>query len=235
MTTTALMPLDPSVSPRHAARILPIRANLLPQDISDGRRARRTRAVVLSAAFLVLALLGGWYWHATTAKQEAEKEFGQVTRQITAVQSQQGQFQKLTQTKNSNKVMEQQLEKLLAKDLSWQNLYDLLRSTGDKAGVELTGITGGLAPDDAPGSAANTGLGQLNVTGTAPDKKAVAKYVDALAKLTYVTDPFVTSVTQQDDPERQDEPEVEFTLTLLITDKGLCGRFSAAQCKAGGK
>ncbi|BCY05886.1 hypothetical protein L3i22_009740 [Actinoplanes sp. L3-i22] len=216
--------------------MLTIRANLLPQDISDGRRARRTRTVVLIAVVLVLGLLGGWYWTAAGQKQDADLEFEQITHQVAAVQLQQRQYKTLTETKNSNIVMKKQLATLLAKDLSWQNLLDLLRATGDDAGVEVTEIGGELA-NDSTGSSGTLDadeVGELTITGNAPQKKAVAAYVDALDKLTYVDGPFVTSLTSKGQEKVVKKGKVAFTLTVYITDKSLCGRFSATECKSSG-
>ncbi|WP_203825054.1 hypothetical protein [Actinoplanes palleronii] len=233
MTTTALMPVDPAASPQHATRILPIRANLLPRDISDGRRARRTRTVVLIAVVLVLAMLGGWYWNATTTKRDAESEFEDATRQVAAVQRQQNQYTNLTTTKNSNTVMSGQLAKLMANDLSWQILLDLVRSTGAEAEAQTTEIGGEMSTTPTGGDE----IGTLSISGNAPDKKAVAKYIELLAKLKAdgIADPFVTSVSGTDSAEDESGTStVSFELTVSITDKALCGKFSKIKCSSGG-
>ena len=59
-TTTALMPIDPAVSPQRVARILPIRANLLPSEITAGRNARRTRFALIGAVLVVVVVLARW-------------------------------------------------------------------------------------------------------------------------------------------------------------------------------
>jgi len=65
------------------------------------------------------------------------------------------------------------------------------------------------------------------VTGTGPDKRAVAAYVDALARQPVLANPYVTSVTTDDD-------EVTWTLRVDITSAALCGRFGD-KCETGGK
>jgi hypothetical protein len=66
------------------------------------------------------------------------------------------------------------------------------------------------------------------VTGTGPDKEAVAEYADKLAKQpAQIANPYVTSVTSKDGGE------VTFSLNIDITQTSLCGRFSAAECKGG--
>ncbi|WIM97417.1 hypothetical protein ACTOB_000934 [Actinoplanes oblitus] len=232
MSTTALMPLDPSVSPQQATRVLGIRANLLPQDITDGRRARHTRTAVLVTVVLVLAALSGWYWQAASLKQTAEAEFEDVTRQVSAVQKQQTAYTELTQTKNANTVLSGELTKLMAKDLSWQTMLDLVRSTGEEAGANVTEVNGSLA-QDAGAQAGKSGVGQLTIGGTAKDKKAVAKYIEALLKLEKkgLADPFVTNVSGADD----DDKGVTFSLTVSITAKAFCGQWSTTECTTGGK
>jgi hypothetical protein len=234
MSTTALMPVDPSVSPQQAARVLSIRANLLPQDVSDGRRARRTRAVVLVAVVLVLNLLGAWYWKAATLKADAAAEFDDVTRQVALVQKRQDAYTPLTKIKSSNTLVSGQLAKLTANDLPWQSLLDLVRTTGKDAEAELTELGGSLSQGAADAGAAqlacdDTEIGQISVSGTAKDKKAVAKYIEALLKLKSdgLADPFVSTVTGDD--------KVAFELTISITPKALDGRFSTSPCKTGGK
>jgi hypothetical protein len=220
MTTTALMPLDPSVSPQHANRILPIRANLLPQDISDGRRARRTRTVVIIAVVLVIALLGTWYWHATVQKQDAEKDFASITDQVTRVQKGQRAYNDLTTTKNNNIKMNGQLSKLMADDLPWQTVLDLVRTTGTRYEVGITQLTGRLAQDS--GSTPGDVVGSIDISGKAPDKKAVAKYVLALVDLESkgFTDPFVSNVSGAD------KDGVTFTMTVSLTKVAQCGKYT---------
>ncbi|GIE88086.1 hypothetical protein [Actinoplanes regularis] len=227
MSTTALMPLDPSVSPQQAARILPIRANLLPTDISDGRRARRTRAVVLVAVVVVLALLGSWYWQVVSLQQEAETDLELVTQQVVRAQRDQSKYKDLNTTKNTNKVLSGQLRTLMADDLAWQTLLDLVRTTGADAEARATKIDGSLSEDGTAGG--GDVIGHLSVTGTAKDKKAVAAYMKALAGLTKkgIADPFVTNVSDADGGG------VDFSLTASITKTALCGRFSKTTCKSG--
>ncbi len=229
MTTTALMPLDPSVSPQHANRILPIRANLLPQDISDSRRARRTRAAMIVAVLLVLAMLGGWYWHATGKKTIAEADFELVTRQVTKVQREQRAYNTLTSTKNTNTVISGQLAKLMADDLPWQTTLDLVRTTGDKFKVEVTELTGSLNTASAT-TTEDDSVGTISIAGTAPDKKAVAKYVLALVALDKkgLADPFVSDVSGND------KSGVTFNITVAVTKTAQCGRYTT-KCSTGGK
>lgn len=231
MTTTALMPLDPTVSPQQASRVLTIRADLLPPEIRDGRRARRTRAFVVTTLVLVLVGLGGWYATATSAKNAAESEYNQTLEQLASVQNQQKKdkkVQKMMAVKQGNTVLAKELKALLDQDMSWANLLVLIRDTAEDANVTVEEVTGGLV-EASPGQEIQAGtLGSIDITGKADNKKEVAEYVDALGKLTYLSDPFVSSVTQEEGKL------FTFILTVTITDEGLCGRYTT-DCKSGGK
>jgi Tfp pilus assembly protein PilN len=232
MTTTALMPLDPSVSPQQAARVLTIRADLLPPEIRDGRRARRARSFVLVSLVLVLTALGSWYTVAAGAKNDAVEEYNQTLDQLAKVQRDQkedAEVQRMIEVKQGNTLLEKELKTLLGKDMSWANLIDLIRDKGADASVEVNEINGGLPADDAGQAGTDADLGTLQVTGTADSKKEVAEYVNALGKLDYLSNPFVNSVTEEKEPK-----VVKFVLTVTITDKGLCGRFTT-DCESRGK
>ncbi|GIF06793.1 hypothetical protein [Actinoplanes siamensis] len=238
MTTTALMPLDPSASPQHANRVLPIRANLLPQDITDSRRARRTRAVVIVAVVLVLALLSGWYWHATVEKRDAEEDFAFITQQVAKVQKDQREYNDLTTTKNTIKVMSGQLGKLMADDLPWQTVLDTVRTTGTAYDVVISELDGTLTTGGTANSETKSDkVATISISGTAPDKKAVAKYVLALVDLEKkgFADPFINNVSGKDKVSGTDNKGVTFSITISLTKTALCGRFSSDCTASGGK
>ena len=85
-----------------------------------------------------------------------------------------------------------------------------------------------MADNSASGDTKSGAIGSLNVSGTADNKKEVAEYVEALGNLAYVSNPFVDTVTDGDDGK------VTFSLTVTITDEGLCGRFTT-ECESEGK
>ncbi|MEV6299580.1 PilN domain-containing protein [Actinoplanes sp. NPDC051861] len=233
MTTTALMPLDPSVSPQQAARVLTIRADLLPPEIRDGRRARRTRAFVLTTLVLVLAGLGGWYASATIGASNAEDEYNQTLAQLAKVQDDQQKntaVQKMVKVKNGNTLLKGELESLLARDMSWAKVFDLIRDTAEDTGVEVYEVSGALDAETAAAAAdaAAGNVGTVRISGTADNKKEVAEYVTGLSQLTYLSSPFVNTVTEES------KGAVSFTVTINITDQGLCGRFTKT-CDSGGK
>jgi hypothetical protein len=230
MTTTALMPVDPTVSPQQAARVLTIRADLLPPEIRDGRRSRRVRALIVFVVLLVAAGLGMWYREATLAKQTADQEYEQMFQTLTKTRADQktDEFRTLVDYQDGGKLLNKELTAILADDLSWTNLINLIRDEAKDKKVDLTEISGGLAPDSNGASVDASLAGTMTISGSADNKKIVADYVNALGTLKLVTNPFVTNVTSEDGGR------YTFSLTLTVTDQARCGRFTK-DCPSGGK
>ena len=115
-------------------------------------------------------------------------------------------------------------------------MLGMLRRTGEPMEIKVESLNGTL-PDAGAGegssstatlpSTSKSGtVAAVVVTGTAPDKKAVAAYVDALGEEDKLANPYVTSVTT-------DKNHVTFSLNVDITRKALCGRFGTP-CKPTG-
>ncbi|MEV4277837.1 PilN domain-containing protein [Actinoplanes xinjiangensis] len=231
MTTTALMPVDPSVSPQQAARILTIRADLLPPEIRDGRRSRRIRSLIVVVVLLVVAAVGAWYWQTTVAKEAADQEYEATFQDLTDTRADQktDEFRALVDYQDGGELLKTELTTVLADDLSWTNLINLIRDNARKEKVTLTDLNAGLA-ETAEGAADNSGVvGSLNISGTAKDKRVIANFVNRLGSLDHVTNPFVTSANKD-----KVLNIYSFTVTVTITDKALCGRFTT-KCPSGGK
>ncbi|GGN67205.1 hypothetical protein GCM10010112_30430 [Actinoplanes lobatus] len=227
-TPTALMPVDPTVSPQQAARVLTIRADLLPPEILDGRRARRTRSLVIVMVLVTLAGLGFWYLQAGQAKQAADDEYNETFQSLTFARGGQksAALENLVKYQKGGATLNAELKAALANDLSWTNMMTLIRNKAQD-GVTIDEITGSLA-ETTTTEAADEAVGTLTITGTAKDKRLVADYVNRLGNLKHLANPFVTSVA------KEDGGEFAFTVEVAITGKARCGRFTS-DCPSGGK
>jgi type IV pilus assembly protein PilN len=227
MASTTLMPLDPALSPQRVNRILTISADLLPDEIVISRRARRSRSVVVVAVGLVVVLLGSWFFWAEHDVHSANDDLSQVTAQYTTLQKSQAKYQEVVDVQNETSTISRQLKTLMGEDLPWASLLDTLR-------VIVLGVSGSLS-DKTSGSAAVgtlphangvSTIGAITITGTAPDKPSIAKYVDALNKLSQVANPYLTNATKG-------EKNWQFNIQTEISSSTRCGRFTT-KCKAGG-
>jgi type IV pilus assembly protein PilN len=238
MATTTLMPLDPALSPQRVSRLLTISANLLPEEIVAGRRARRSRAVVLVALLVVVALLGSWYVYARHEVRVAKEERAVITTEATTLQSSQGRYTEVVDVQNQTNLIAKQLSTLLANDLPWAALLTTLRDTANNSGVTVLGVIGTLnggttgaqttAAGTLPSTSKSNTIGTLTITGTGPDKPSIAGYVDALGDLPMLANPYLTNVSQT-------TSDVTFSITVDITAKARCGRFTTKCTTTGGK
>ena len=235
MATTTLMPLDPALSPQHVSRVLTISADLLPREVVAARRARRTRGCVLALVALVLVALGGWYMHADQQLRSATSELDSTTAEARTLQRKQSDYSNVVNVQAETGTIAKQLSVLLASDLPWATLIDTLRDTGSDAGVTVEGLsaslnatgTGTYGTGALPSSSGAPTIGTITVTGSGPDKPSVARYVDALATLPNVANPYLTSVAESA------AGGVQYRLTVDITAQAQCGRFTT-KCKTTG-
>jgi len=232
--STTLMPIDPVTSPQHVLRVLTISANLLPEEIVDARRARRTRAWVLMILALVVVLLAGWYLYAVHEKNVADTELRSAAVEAAALRTSQNKdYADVVKVQLDTTTIDKQLSTAMAGDLPWATLLKTLTDVGTAAGVKVTGINGILtvgnveAATTAELPSTVTAIGTLTVTGTAPDKAAVAKYLNRLGDVSTVTGAFLNTAAQTKDG-------VAYSLQLKITDAAQCGQYTTA-CKTGGK
>jgi hypothetical protein len=239
MATTTLMPLDPALSPQRVSRVLTISADLLPDEVVAGRRARRSRGWVVVALIVVIALLAGWYVWAGRQVIDANDDLSLVTRQATDQQKRQTKYREVVDVQNQATSITKELKALLANDLQWANLLNTLRSTGSKSGVAVLGINAALAQPagnstttgSLPSATKDAKVGTVTITGGAPDKPSIAKYVDALSHLNSVANPYLTTATKSDSAGDQ---AWQFSVTVDITSATLCGRFTTKCANSGG-
>jgi hypothetical protein len=234
---TTLLPIDPALSPQRANRIPTISASLLPEETLAARRARRARRWAIVAVLLVAVGCGAWFVAARQDKAAALAELDRATATAQDLQREQNKYSPAVQVQNEITTLTGQLQATMANDLNWAALFALIRRTGTPSDTRINDVSGRLndAEDgtvDTTGSLPGTGsvapVGDLTIIGTAPDKAAVAAFVDALAKQKLLANPYVTSVTT-------DEKGVRFSLTVDITPAARCGRFTG-ECKpTGGK
>jgi hypothetical protein len=231
-SSTALLPLDPAVSPDQVNRILPIRADLLPEEITAGRNVRRIRFLLAAAVAAVIVVMGGWYLFAVKERNLALEDATSTDAQVATVRAQtkKKEYTEVTDAIDKTKTLNGDLKSALAQDLPWATLLD---QVGDTAAAGKVTITAASVTIDAASETGKIGptVGTLQLTGSAADKKTIADFADALpqmavAKVKPLANAYLTSAAEQGD-------NWTFTLSAQIADDALCGRFTTA-CKSGG-
>ena len=236
MAQTTLMPLDPALSPQQVNRVLAITADLLPEEVTAARRARRNRAWVLAVVGVVVLALAGWYVLADSGTRDANAELETITAEQSRLQRKQATYNEVVNVQSENGEISKQLSALMKYDLQWAVLLDTLRSTGTDSNVTVRNVSVTIAalnsngaPTGAlPSTSGAASVGTATITGEAPDKEAVAEFIDKLGKVSTLANPTVTSVVLQ-----EDDDIVEFNATVDVTTEALCGRFTV-KCKSTG-
>jgi Tfp pilus assembly protein PilN len=223
------------------SRIPSIAVNLLPTEITDGRRSRKVRKIVIATVvgFAVVVLAG--YGVAATLTSVASLKVSDSVAQTHRLTQQQRQYAEVTRVQAESKAINAQLAALLANDLQWSALVSSLR-TAAPPGVRVLTVAAALTPAPgagaakaapappaqetttpgtkaAPAAAART-IGSLTVSGTGTSKDALAAFLDELATVSGLANPLLTSVTVQDD-------EQSYTMHVDITAAALGGRYTA--------
>jgi Tfp pilus assembly protein PilN len=232
MMATTLIPPSPA-PPRPASgdvRFVPIRANLMPDEVLSARQVVVVRKQVLLGLVVVLAMLIAWFGLSWWQTHAADSNLADLERQGLALQSQQNQFTPLVQAQAEIADTRAQLETLMIGDLSWKTMLTTLRAKAP-AGVSIQSITGSVTPaGTTDGQVLNqTGsasIGELSITGTASDKGNVAAYADALTRVKGVAAPLISAVESAAKP-------VTFTIIAVVTTDALGGTYAAPAATGG--
>ncbi|WP_067496500.1 PilN domain-containing protein [Actinoplanes sp. TFC3] len=234
---TTLMPVDPASTPQRVTRLITISASLLPEEVIGARRARRTRGWVIIVVALVACLLGAWFFFANQEKRDADAELTTATTEVTDLQRSQREYKDVVDVQTDTETLSKQLKAVMQNDLDWAALYRTLSGTAAGAGLTLDGVNATLADASAPANTDNSlpststaaTVGSIVITGTGPDKEAVAAYADTLSKQSNLATPYVTAVNATDGGG------VSFSLNVDVTSAALCGRFGDKCESQGGK
>lgn len=219
-------------------RAVSVRAWLLPDEIISARQVKALRKQVLIGLVVVVVLLIGWFGLSKWQTSSANSNLHRAHEQGVSLQDQQSRYAPLVEAQTQITSIKSQLQTLMTGDLSWKTMLTTLQSKAPR-GVAFDSVNGIVTAGGAavPGStpAGSTVLnmtgkptvGQLTITGTAPDKRSVAAFSDALATVPGLTAPLISNVTVA-------EKTVKFSVSVVITSDALGGRYAAATTSLAG-
>jgi Tfp pilus assembly protein PilN len=198
------------------------KVNLLPVEIMEARRFRRTQAL-LGVGVIAAVLLGGagTVW-AQQGINDANDQLTAAQSRVTGLQAQQVKYATaplvIAQVEAANAAR----TLAMGQDVLW---YRYLSEVSDAlpTGVGLTQlgmITTGTesAPGAAPDALTPGGIGTLQMSGTAGQYKQVASWLEALNKITGFSAASLTSATYADGV-------VIFTATAVVDPDALSRRY----------
>ena len=195
--TATVAPLEISAEPGDSLRLLPISVNLLPGEIMSARAGRSARRGAIAVLLLAVLAVGGWYYTASQANDDAAAQLTSAQDATTAALHGQHTYDDLVTTKGNILAKQGEVAQVTAGDVNWSRLYPAVRRILP-AGTKLTGLSGTTAPqttDPTVPATTTPTTGSLVLTGTAPTKPAIALFVERLAHVHGLANPIVTSVS----------------------------------------
>lgn len=213
--------------------------NLLPSVYARRAAVRRAKLFALAAVLVALLLvLLGWMvaWQKETAAQEA---LDAATLERTILQAEAAQYAEVPLVFRAVSEAEAQLDLAMGNEVRWSFfLNDLaltmprgvsldtlaLDSPGPGASAQASAPSSvGAATASAPTSGAGVpGIGTMSVSAKAFTYNSVANWLDSLAKLPTVADPYVGSITAATEEGTE---IVTFTSTGTVTSDALSKRY----------
>lgn len=216
------------------------RVNLLPPEIEELRRLRRTQGALAAGLVLVLAALGGAYALQVHTRHDAEQELATVQGQTMRLQAEQAKYADVPRTIAAIDSAESARQQALMQDVEWYRTltnFSLTLPTN----VWFTGLTlslerggGAATPPATPATTTTTpvqpsgsgGVGTLTVSGTALDHPDVATWLDLLGRQPGISQPYFSNSTRA---KIGSKSVVNFESTATITSDALSHRYDRKQ------
>ena len=213
--------------------------NLLPPTYARRAAVRRAKYFAAGAVLvaLLLALLG-WMvaWQKQTAAQEG---LDAATAERTLLTAEAAQYADVPRVFNAVADAKAQLQLAMANEVRWSFfLNDLALTMPRGVSLETLALTSpppGASPQAAAPSSAGVadstgvgvpGLGTMNVSAKAFTYNHVANWLDSLAKLPTIADPYVGTISAG---KEQTTDIVTYTSTGTITQEALSGRYTGEE------
>jgi Tfp pilus assembly protein PilN len=230
--STIILPEAPAPQPAPAppaevTRFVAIRADLLPDEIVSARRVRRMMRNVAIGLAAVVALVICGYGASAWQTSSAKDSLASVQGKSTSLLHQQRLFASLVLAQSQAAAIKAELAKLMVGDLSWTEMLATLRKSAP-AGTTITNVMATMTVAAADAAAGGIGvlnrsgkqqIGTLTISGTAPDKNAIAAYIDALSNVPGLAAAVPATVTAQGG-------KLLFTANVIITSDALGGRYA---------
>ncbi|SDJ05424.1 hypothetical protein SAMN05444157_1491 [Frankineae bacterium MT45] len=205
--------------------LISVYADLLPQEIVEGRKEKlsRTRGIAAMGIALALVLVGDGVarWHTSNAQSELNAAVSAGNAQMAKTHT----YSELVNAQAGSAQISSELKSLFATDLQWEKLLSQVRATAP-AGLTISSIDAGLNNSKTAGAAplsataANT-VGLVTLTGLANDPSLVATMLDTLAQVPGVVAPTPTSLNQS-------TGGYSFSATFNLSPSALNGKYVQA-------
>ncbi len=220
-------PVPDAELPSPSTLVVLARVNLMPAAYARKAAVRRARVgaiMALSGAALVSGLLFLVSWQGATSAQE---RLDQATFERAMAQKEVARYADVPRVFDAVNSAEAQLALAMGNEVRWSFfLNDLALTMPAGVGLDtldLTAIGPGQVPTDTGDGQPGAKLGTLSVTGKALAYNNVSNWLDSLAKMDTVADPYAAGLASV---KEEDTKVVTFSSTGDITTDTLSGRYT---------
>lgn len=183
-------------------RVLVIpRVNLLPPEIEERQRFRRTQVGLGAAVLGAVVVVGAVYAVAAADASDAQDQLAASQAEQTTLQAEAGEYAEVPQVYAAVETKAAQVQLALGQEVRWSLfLNDLSLTVPERVWVDSLIVNqdvdaASAAPVTAPGSTpfADVGIGTVTFTGKAYAHNDVAAWLESLAGQKGYAQPYVTS------------------------------------------
>lgn len=224
------------------------RVNLLPSEIEEARRLRRTQAGLAAGLGVVVLAAAGVYALQVQSKNHAADDLAATKAETVRLQAQQAKYADVPRTIAAIDAAETARSTAMANDVEWfrtLNNFSLTlpsnvwftgvtlalqgSGTGTTPAAPAAGTTAPATPATPSTPAANapaTGIGVLTVQGSALDHPDVATWLDVIARQPGMADAYFSTSAKA---KIGSKTIVNFVSTATITSDALSHRYDRKQ------
>ena len=206
------------------------RVNLLPPEIAESARIRRSQVGMVGAGLAAVAVVGLMYTQATAKVSQAEEAKADAVATSVKLKQDVDKLQTVRDTYAQVDASKKTLATAMYSEVLWSGyLNDLTLTIPENVwltnySVEMTAAKkAGSGGASGSGPVFDPGLGTVTITGTAFTHDDVAAWLESLAKQKGYSHPYFTDSTERLIGSRE---VVDFTATTYLTDKALSNRYT---------
>lgn len=210
------------------------RVNLLPPEILQTRKFRRTQKVLGASVVGVAVAVGGLYVLANNSANAAAEELAVAQAETSRLKTEEAKYAEVPRIIAEVDAAKDARGQALATNVAWYRyLNDLALTYPDEvwlenftATVAAAGGTTGAAPVPVAGSnpLATPGIGTVTFTGKALEHSDVASWLDVLAGTEGFADAYFTNSTRE---QIDGTDVVNFTSQVVVTGDALWDRYES--------
>ncbi len=205
------------------------RVNLLPPEIVQGRKLRRTKGVLAGSLTVLVAALGVGYVTQVNAKHSAQDELSQAQAEGAKLQAEQAKYADVPRTIAAIDAAETTREVAMAQDVEWyRTLTNVALTLPQNVWLETFNLqlSAGTNAAATPAAGTTPGIGVLTVEGHAKTHPDVATWLDVLGRQPGMADAYFSQSTRT---KVGSSAVVDFSSTATITDEALSHRYDRKQ------